>query len=48
MHMQQALLKFKLEIIHKQHLIAQTLQWSADCQTHHMHVMQVNQLHASC
>jgi len=24
------------------------LKWCDDCQTHHMHVMQISRLHASC
>jgi len=39
---------YGLGLVHKQHLISQTSKWCDDCQTHYMHVMQINQLHASC
>ena len=32
-----------LGLVHKQHLISQTVKWSDDCQTHHMHACHADQ-----
>ena len=29
-------------------MISETLEWSDDCQTHHVHLTRINQRHASC